>query len=44
MCMHPVHETPVVIKIIGQLLYDNNLPINNYTFLRPHTVVSSDHS
>ena len=29
--MQPVHdEMPVVIKIIAQLLYDNNLPINNY--------------
>ena len=29
--MQPVHdEMPVVIKIIAKLLYDNNLPINNY--------------
>jgi len=34
--MQPVHEMPVVIKIIAQLLYDNNLQINNYTFLGPH--------
>ena len=34
--MQPVHEMPVVIKIIAQLLYDNNLPINNYIVLCPH--------
>jgi len=35
--MQPVHdEMPVVIKIIAQLLYDNNLRINNYIFLCPH--------
>ena len=38
--MQPVHdEMPVVIKIFAQLLYDNNLPINNYIFC-VRTVVS----
>jgi len=33
----PVHdEMPVVIKIVAQLLYDNNLPINNCIFLCRH--------
>jgi len=38
MFMQPVHEMPVhvVIKIIAQLLYDNNLLINNYIFLGLH--------
>ena len=30
--MQPVHGMPMVIKIIAQLLYDNNLQINNYIF------------
>jgi len=34
--MQLVHdEMAVVIKIIAQLLYDNNLLINNYIFLCP---------
>ena len=40
--MQPVlDEMPVVTKIIAQLLYYNNLPINNYIFC-VRTVVSSD--
>ena len=31
--MQPMHGMPVVIKIIAQLLYDNNLQINKYIFL-----------
>jgi len=38
--MQPVHEMPVVVKIIAQLLYDNNLQIKNYIII---LVVSSDH-
>jgi len=33
--MQPVHEMPVVIEIISQLLYDNLL-VNNYIFCGLH--------
>jgi len=32
-CMQPVHEMPVVIRIIAQLSYYNNLLINDYMLL-----------
>ena len=35
-CAEHIHEMPVVIKIIAQLLFDSNLLINNYIFLGPH--------
>jgi len=37
MCNIDVYAAmPVVIKIFAQLLYENNLLINNYIFLGPH--------